>query len=147
MAFGFAIIAKLISPDASWAESTAVILAGTVAKRLTGKRNGTSEAKDKAHRPGSAGAQATPSVRRSDVRMQDARHVLREHKVALENIDVRDIRARLEMSQREFATFCGVSVHTLRNWEQGRRRPEGPARVLLLVVDREPEAVFRAVHG
>lgn len=69
---------------------------------------------------------------------------LQEHEV--EDIDVRALRKRLKMSQSEFAIFCGVNVHTLRNWEQGRRHPEGPARVLLLVVDREPEAVLRAVH-
>ncbi len=71
---------------------------------------------------------------------------LKAHTVDVAGPDVRDIRARLDMSQDEFAVFCGVSVHTIRNWEQGRRKPEGAARVLLQVVDREPEAVFRALH-
>jgi putative transcriptional regulator len=50
------------------------------------------------------------------------------------------------MSQSQFATVFGVSVGTLRGWEQRRRVPEGPAQVLLAVIDREPEAVLRALH-
>ncbi len=61
--------------------------------------------------------------------------------------DVKVLRGRLEMTQEEFAVLVGISVHTLRCWEQGRRQPEGPARALLQIVDREPEAVLRALHG
>jgi putative transcriptional regulator len=60
-------------------------------------------------------------------------------------LDVRRIRAQYRLSQREFATLLGISVKTLRNWEQGRRTPEGPARVLLLVAARHPEAVWDVV--
>lgn len=59
---------------------------------------------------------------------------------------VRAIRERLGMSQAAFARMFGISVATLQNWEQGRRRPEGPARMLLRVIDREPEAVRRALR-
>ncbi len=55
--------------------------------------------------------------------------------------DIRQIRHRLGKSQVEFALLIGVSLGTLRNWEQGRRRPEGPARALLMVASRDPEAV------
>jgi len=55
--------------------------------------------------------------------------------------DARAIRSRFKLSQTEFATLLGISVGTLRNWEQGLRRPEGPARVLLHVVELHPEAV------
>ena len=48
------------------------------------------------------------------------------------------------MTQDRFASRFGISTATLRNWEQGRRRPEGPARALLTIIDREPEAVRRA---
>lgn len=61
-------------------------------------------------------------------------------------IDVAAIRKRLAMSQTQFARVFGVSVGTIRNWEQHHREPEGPARVLLTVIDREPEAVVRALH-
>lgn len=56
--------------------------------------------------------------------------------------DVRAIRARYQLSQQRFAALMGISVDTLQNWEQGRRRPEGPARVLLRVAERFPEAVL-----
>jgi putative transcriptional regulator len=54
------------------------------------------------------------------------------------------IRKELGLSQQQFARFMGVSVATLRNWEQGRREPRGPARALLLVASMEPAAVLKA---
>jgi len=62
-------------------------------------------------------------------------------------VDVAAVRARLGLSQPRFAAMLGISVGTLRNWEQGRRRPEGPARVLLRVAERNPEAVLDAARG
>ncbi len=56
--------------------------------------------------------------------------------------DVKSARKRLGMTQKVFALNFGVSVETVRNWEQGRRQPEGPARVLLAVIDRNPKAVL-----
>ena len=61
-------------------------------------------------------------------------------------VDIKAIRKRLDHSQTEFAAMIGVSVATLRNWEQGRRRPEGPARALLTVAAHNPEAVARALR-
>ena len=61
-------------------------------------------------------------------------------------IDVKAIRGRLGMTQREFAVRVGFSVNTLRHWEQGRRVPEGPTRAYLLVIDREPQAVQKALR-
>lgn len=60
-------------------------------------------------------------------------------------IDIRAIREKLNQSQSEFALMIGVSVSTLQNWEQGRRKPEGPARALLQVVSHNPEAVMNAL--
>jgi putative transcriptional regulator len=60
-------------------------------------------------------------------------------------VDVRKIRQRLKLSQDEFAARFGLSVATVREWEQNRRRPEGAARVLLTVIEKEPEAVTRAL--
>ncbi len=59
--------------------------------------------------------------------------------------DVRAIRERLALTQSEFALMIGVSVATLRNWEQGRRSPEGPARALLKVASENPEALISAL--
>ncbi len=60
--------------------------------------------------------------------------------------DVKTVRAKLRKSQTEFALMIGVSVATLRNWEQGRRTPEGPALALLRVAARNPRAVMAALH-
>ncbi len=56
--------------------------------------------------------------------------------------EVRALREQFGLSQDKFAHLVGISVGTLRNWEQGRRRPEGPARVLLQVAARHPEALL-----
>ena len=63
------------------------------------------------------------------------------HEVQVPEPDVVAIRARSGLSQREFARSIGVAVGTLQGWEQGRRRPEGPARVLLALIERRPAIV------
>jgi putative transcriptional regulator len=60
--------------------------------------------------------------------------------------DVKRIRANYKLSQGEFAALLGISVATLRNWEQGRRAPEGPARILLQVAAKHPEALWDVVR-
>ncbi len=60
-------------------------------------------------------------------------------------IDVRAIRAKVNMSQSEFANMFGLSKRTLEHWEHGRREPTGPARAFLTVIARELEAVRRAL--
>ena len=59
--------------------------------------------------------------------------------------DVRSIRQRLGLSQEQFAARYGFSVETIRNYEQGHRKPAGPIRVLLKVIATEPDAVTRAL--
>ena len=56
--------------------------------------------------------------------------------------DVAALRAHFKLSQPKFAALLGISVDTLQNWEQGRRRPEGPAMVLLRVAAAHPEALL-----
>jgi putative transcriptional regulator len=60
-------------------------------------------------------------------------------------VDVRAIRQRFGKSQAGFARMIGVSVATLQNWEQGRRRPKGPARALLKIAAENPEAVLASL--
>ena len=60
----------------------------------------------------------------------------------IEEPNPKEIRAKFHLTQMEFANMLNISVATLRNWEQGRRRPEGPARVLLNVADRNPEVLI-----
>jgi putative transcriptional regulator len=62
-----------------------------------------------------------------------------------DEVDVKAIRRKLGMSQRQFAASFGFGLDAVQNWEQGRRRPEGAARAFLKVIEREPEAVRRAL--
>lgn len=59
--------------------------------------------------------------------------------------DVRAVRKEYRLSQAKFAALMGISPATLRNWEQGRRKPEGSARILLRIVARHPKAVLDVV--
>jgi putative transcriptional regulator len=62
-----------------------------------------------------------------------------------DHLDVHAIRRQYGLSQEKFAKLLGISVSTLRNWEQGRQKPEGAARVLLRVAARHPEAILDVV--
>lgn len=61
-------------------------------------------------------------------------------------LDVPAIRSKTGLSQDRFARMFQISPHTLRNWEQGRRVPDGPARALLMAIDRDPKALMRALQ-
>lgn len=63
----------------------------------------------------------------------------------MESPDVKEIRKNFKLTQDEFAALLGISVKTLRNWEQGRRVPEGAARVLLQVAAKHPEVIWDVV--
>ena len=67
------------------------------------------------------------------------RHVVGSH-------GVRAIRERTNLSQSQFANLVGVSVKTLQNWEQDRRRPSGPAAALLQIIAHEPQLAVKAIH-
>ena len=61
--------------------------------------------------------------------------------------NIKAIRLKLKVSQTTFAFILGVSSRTLQNWEQGCREPEGPARALLIVAQKNPEAVLQSLHS
>jgi len=61
--------------------------------------------------------------------------------------DIIAIRKKAKVSQQTFAALIGVSLRTLQNWEQGHRRPTGPARALLTIVQANPAAAIRALHA
>ncbi len=63
-----------------------------------------------------------------------------------ENLNVKAIRAKTGMSQQSFCATFGISLGTLRHWEQGLRSPRGAARVLLKVVEQNPNAVIQAIN-
>jgi len=60
--------------------------------------------------------------------------------------DVKAIRERIGFSQSKFAILIGVNIRTLQNWEQGHRHPTGPAKILLRLVQADPESVFKTLH-
>lgn len=62
-------------------------------------------------------------------------------------VDVKSLRRRLGLSQQEFAHRYGFTCARVRDWEQGRSKPDGAVRAYLIVIDREPEAVARALNA
>ena len=65
----------------------------------------------------------------------------------VEPLRVKEIRQKFHVSQAKFARLIGISPATLRNWEQGRTYPEGAARVLLLIAEKRPDAIWEALHA
>lgn len=85
---------------------------------------------------------AAPTVDDYDVlRREMIVHKVRVLRMKPRAVDVKTLRARLGISQEEFAGRYGIDVATLRNWEQGRTMPAGPAAVLLQLIDRAPDKV------
>jgi putative transcriptional regulator len=83
--------------------------------------------------------------------VREAGSILRGQKkaarrTAIRQPEVRAIRERTSLSQSEFARLIGVSVKTLQNWEQDRRRPTGPAAALLSIIDHDPMLAVKAIH-
>jgi putative transcriptional regulator len=68
------------------------------------------------------------------------------HAEAADAAYARSVRARTKLTQAQFAARIGVPIETVRNWEQGKRSPRGPARALLKVIDKAPQVAF-AVLG
>jgi putative transcriptional regulator len=77
---------------------------------------------------------ARAAARSSDARFQDATYA-------------RSVRGRTGLTQAAFAARIGVPVETVRNWEQGKRSPRGPARALLKVIEQAPDAAFAVLSG
>jgi putative transcriptional regulator len=69
------------------------------------------------------------------------------HQVEIDSVDVRSIRQRAGLKQDQMAPLLGISLSGYRKWEQGKRAVSGPARALLTVMEREPDAVVRALFG
>lgn len=85
------------------------------------------------------------SVRQAGEIVAGRRRPSRVFKVAPTGIKA--LRKRTNLSQSDFAALLGVEVSTLRNWEQGRREPTGPAKALLRAIQNDPENVLRALAG
>lgn len=61
-------------------------------------------------------------------------------------VDVAAVRKKLKMTQKDFCATFAIPERTLKSWESGERTPEGPARVLLTMISREPHTVLRLTH-
>lgn len=84
--------------------------------------------------------------------VREAKAIMRGEKMpsrvfVFDEPNVKIIRDRFKLSQPQFAKLLGVSVATVRNWEQGRCKPEGTARVLLLVAAKYPDAILNTIHS
>lgn len=90
-------------------------------------------------------AELVDSVKEGGAILRGEKEAARSFKY--DSLDIKRIREKYELTQEQFAAMLGISVRTLRNWEQGRRVPEGPAMVLLRVADRHPQAVLDAVRS
>lgn len=66
-------------------------------------------------------------------------------RTSMEEPDALAIREKYDMTQQEFSSLLGISIGTLRNWEQGRRKPRGPAKVLLKVAEKRPKAILESL--
>lgn len=86
----------------------------------------------------------TPSVTDYErVRRSLMSHNVAVHQIKPRKVDVKALRIRIGISQEAFAGRYGLDVATVRNWEQGRTEPEGPAATLLQLIDRDPEEIVR----
>ena len=90
-------------------------------------------------------AELVESVTQMDEIVRGERQPSREFHI--DAVKVREIRRATGLSQAKFAEKIDVAVGTLRNWEQGRRDPEGPARALLRAIDNDPVHVLAALSG
>ena len=83
------------------------------------------------------------AVMEADEILRGVRKPSREFRV--DATSIKTLRARLELSQARFAALLDIDLGTLRNWEQGRREPTGPAKALLRAIRNDPEAVLSAL--
>jgi len=82
-------------------------------------------------------------VRQATESSRGARAAARAYRINA--VSIKELRGWTKLSQPEFAAMLGVELSTLRNWEQGRREPTGPARALLRAIHNDPENVIRAL--
>lgn len=96
--------------------------------------------------PDSFGEGLIRSVQQAAAYLRGENVPVRVTTVLVPEVDVKAIREKRKLSQTEFAARYGFSPASVRNWEQGRRRPDGSARILLAVIDRYPQAVEKVLR-
>ncbi|MCL5745570.1 MAG: helix-turn-helix domain-containing protein [Acidobacteria bacterium] len=125
-----------------------VLVAGLSGKRHEGKMNTKGKSKGAAKTPKRApkkqptvGARIIEGLEQAIAWTRGENDYVRVTLVQVPEVDVREVRTKMGLSQAQFATKFGFPPATLRNWEQGRSRPDAPTRVLLAVIAKHPEAV------
>ena len=139
--------------DAEREDVVAFLGANPEAGKIVAELEGSMNTKTKAKRPAKKTARRVPK-KRSTVGASIIKGLeeaiawtrgendnVRVTLVHVPNVDVREVRTRMGLSQAQFATKFGFPPATLRNWEQGRSRPDAPTRVLLAVIAKHPDAV------
>ncbi|HLH94715.1 MAG TPA: helix-turn-helix domain-containing protein [Xanthobacteraceae bacterium] len=96
---------------------------------------------------GLAAPLAAPPIAPPTMVVQDAAGPRAGRGQASDAVYARGIRARAKLTQAEFAARIGVPIETVRNWEQGKRSPRGPARALLKVIDQAPQVAFAVLNS
>ena len=89
-------------------------------------------------------AQLTKSLREAGKISKN--EIKASRKFKFKTVDTKAVRLKNRLTQAEFAMIMGVSVRTLQNWEQGHRKPEGPALALLTIFKNDPKHAFNALH-
>jgi len=74
------------------------------------------------------------------------KRTLESREIEIPRPEVREIRQQYALSQQDFARLFGISIRTLQKWEQGSRLPQGPAKILLSVISKNPKAVWDVLH-
>lgn len=93
------------------------------------------------------GEELIESMQEALAYMRGEKTNVRVTRVDAPSVEIKRIRKKVGLTQETFATALGVSVSGLRKWEQGQRHPHGAALTLLHVMDKEPEAVIRAISA
>ena len=101
----------------------------------------TAAKRSSARKPQTVGESIIEGLKQAVAWSQGTNDDVRVSLVEVPEVDVREVRMKMGLSQSQFATKFGFPPATLRNWEQGRSRPDAPTRVLLAVIARHPDAV------
>ena len=136
---------KLFRDLATSLKQAAAISKGEIAPgRVTELRKKSAASKSKSESPTTPRKKEQSAVRNKPIQ---AKRTLRSTPSSARALDAKAIREMTGLSQTDFALVMNVSVATLRNWEQHRREPTGPAEALLRIVSRQPKMALKALHG
>src|SRR6516162_10063543 len=118
----------------------------TSSRKSLRKSSGSSAAEPRRQAGASLGERLLDSMKELRAHLRGEIHLSETVYHVPPETDVRALREKMGLSQSDFAALFGFNVRSLQDWEQGRRRPEIPIRAYLAVIQRDPEAVIRALR-